>query len=407
MISFFVANRFTASRKASRFLSLISVISITGIAIGVATLIIALTVLSGFEKTIADKIVQFNSHIQITAFSNHTLPDYRFVRPVLVKKLEPHAAGVSPFFAQLAIIKSRRYTDGITIKGILPEYDVSNIGKYIVTGSGDLDYRETDPKILIGKKLAQKLFVKTGDKITLFTLRNNQEPSPENPPGIKQFIVTGIFESGMAEYDDDYAYLNLKNAQELLDVDNRINGYDIKVRDISRIDSLTANLNDYLNYPYYVRSIYNIYQNIFTWIDLQKRLIPISLILIVVVAVFNIIGTLLMIVLERTKAIGILKSLGASRKQIVSIFLLQGIYISLIGIVLGNIIAYILSRLQQEYNIISIPESVYFMSKAPVEIQLQNYLIISAATLLLSAFAAFIPSYIASRINPVNTIRFN
>jgi len=407
MISIFVANRFTASRKASRFISLISFISIAGIAIGVATLIIALTVLSGFEKTIADKIVQFNSHIQITAFSNHTLPDYRNVRPVLLKKLKPHAEGISPFIAQLAIIKSRRYTDGITIKGIEPEFDVSNVADYIIAGKNDISYKDQLPNILVGQKLAQKLFVNAGDKVTLFTLTNNQEPSIENPPGIKQFIVAGIFESGMAEYDDDYAYINLRNAQQLLGVDRKINGYDIKVNDISKIDSLAANLNDFLTYPYYVRTIYKIYQNIFTWIDLQKRLIPISLILIVVVAVFNIIGTLLMIVLERTNAIGILKSLGANRKQIVSIFLLQGVYISLIGIVLGNIIAYILSKLQQEYNIISIPETVYYMSKAPIQIDLQNYLLISAATLLLSLLAAFIPSYIASRINPVQTIRFN
>ncbi|MCX6149994.1 MAG: ABC transporter permease [Ignavibacteriales bacterium] len=404
---FFIANRFSLSKKNSRFLSLIGIITIVGIAIGVATLILTLTVLSGFKETISRKIIQLNSHIQITSFNNRVLPDYKIIRPALENKLKPYVEGISPFASNLAIIKSKRTTDGIIIKGILPEYDVSNLKSYITDGRLDLTYQKFQPSILIGKKLAEKLQTRCGDLLTTFTIKNNSIPSPENPPGIKQFRVAAIFESGMAEYDDQFAYTNLLTAQEIFGMTNSVNGYDIKLNNITKIDSLANNLGDYLGYPYYVRTIFKVYQNIFTWIDLQKRLIPIALILIVIVAVFNIVGTLLMIVLERANAIGILKSMGAKNNQVISVFLLQGIYLSIIGIVLGNLIALILSKLQQEFNIIKIPETVYFMSQAPVVIEWQSYLIISVATLILCILASIIPSYIGSKFSPISTLRFN
>ncbi|MEI7812156.1 MAG: ABC transporter permease [Ignavibacteria bacterium] len=405
-VSFFIANRYTLSKKNSRFISLISVISITGIAIGVATLIIALTVIKGFEQTISDKLIQLNSHIQIATFSNRTLPDYKTILPALNRKLQPCVTGISPYALGLAIIKSKNNTEGTTVKGILPEYDIYNLKKYIVEGKLSFDYKSDMPPISVGRKLADKLFVKTGDKITIFTLRNNTVPSPENPPVIKQFRVTSIFESGMAEYDDQFCYINLHAAQDLFDFGDRINGYDVKLNDVSKADSLAQSLQHYLGYPYFPRTIFKIYQHIFTWIDLQKRLVPVSLILIVVVAVFNIISTLLMIVLERSEAIGVLKSLGAGKWQIVGIFLLQGIYLSVIGITLGNLTAYVLSMLQDKFEIVSLPESVYFMSKAPILIDWHNYLAVSFITFLLCIAAASIPSYIASKIKPVSTLRF-
>lgn len=410
-LSFFIANRFTGSGKKSRFLSLISIISVLGIAIGVATLILALTVINGFEKTIAEKLIQLNSHIQITTFSNKTLPDYKIIRPVLTRRLQPYATGVSPFVAGLAIIKHKQNTDGVTLKGILPEYDISNIRGYVVEGKFNISTPDSLPPVLLGKKLAERLFVKTGSKVTVFTikndaLKNNALPTPENPPAIKQFRVAGIFESGMAEYDDQYAYINLHTAQEIFGMENHVNGYDIKLNDLSKADSLAENIMGYFGYPYYARTIFKTYQSIFTWVDLQKRLVPISLVLIVIVAVFNIVGTLLMIVLERSNAIGTLKSMGATGRQIISIFVLQGIYLSIIGIAAGNLLALVISILQKKFNLITLPESVYFMSQAPIAIQWQDYLIVSSATFLLCIMAAFIPSFIASRINTLSTLRF-
>jgi lipoprotein-releasing system permease protein len=292
----------------------------------------------------------------------------------------------------------------MNIIGVLPENKLKGVKEHMVSGTPDI---EGNSSILIGKKLADKIYVKPGDKVTLFTLNNDKIPSPENLPNVKNFIVTGIFESGMAEYDDAFAYINLNAAQLLLNIGDNVTGYDIRLNDLTKIDSLTNYLGTKLRYPYKAASIYQMHRNIFTWIELQKKPIPIVLGLIIIVAVFNIIGTLLMMVLEKTSAIGILKSLGAGKRQITTIFLLQGVVLALLGILLGNILGFLLMEIQLKYNIITLPSSVYFMSTVPIDLTLPVFAGVSLLTLFLSIIASVIPSFIASRISPLSSIRFN
>lgn len=400
--SWLIAKNFILSRKDSRFISLISFISIIGIALGVATLIIAISVLKGFEQTITNKIIDFDSHIKITSYRN-ILPDYHHTLPFLRKELEPFKPTITPFASKLVIVSYKKKKEGISLIGIDPTDTKPSLVKNIVEGKFIL----TDDGVIIGKKLAEKLFIKVGDKITVFALRNDQIPSPENLPNIEKFTVNGIFESGMTEYDDTYAYILLKSAQKLFDIGDNITGYNIQLGDISKIDSLTRYLAKSLRYPHAVRSIYQIHRNIFTWIELQKKPIPIVLALIILVAVFNIVGTLLMIVLEKTNAVGVLKSLGSKRKQIVSIFLIQGTILGLAGILCGCILGYILMYIQIKFNIITLPSSVYFMSKVPFLITVNTFLTIATITFLLCIVVSLIPSYIASRIKPVNALRFS
>ncbi|MEJ2105408.1 MAG: ABC transporter permease [Ignavibacteriaceae bacterium] len=400
--SWFIAKNFIVSRKDSRFISLISVISILGIALGVATLIIAISILKGFEQTITNKIVDFDSHIKITSYHN-ILPDYHKTLPFLENHLKEYNAVITPFAAKIVIVSYKKKKEGISLIGIDSKSEKPSLVKNIVAG----EYNLSDDGIIIGKKLADKLFVKTGDKITVFALRNDQIPSPENLPEIKKFVVNGIFESGMTEYDDNYAYISLVNAQNLYDIGDNITGYNIKLGDISKIDSLTMFLAKSLRYPFSVRSIYQIHRNIFTWIELQKKPIPIVLALIILVAVFNIVGTLLMIVLEKTNAIGVLKSLGSKRKQIVGVFLIHGAVLGILGIVVGCILAYLLMFIQMQFNVITLPSSVYFMSRVPFLITYDTFILISVITFILCIVVSIIPSYIASRINPVNALRFS
>lgn len=400
-VPFFISKRYILSKKDSRFINLISTISIIGIALGVATLIIALSILKGFEETITDKIVDFDAHIKITSYKN-VLPDYKKNQAIIKNILGDREAQVNPFISNLAIVGTKKIKEGVNIKGINPLDKWYGVEENITRGSFSLG----ENKIIIGKKLADKLHIKINDNVTLFALKNNEIPSQENFPNIDKFTVSGIFESGMAEYDDLTTYISLKDAQQLFGTGDFINGYDIKLRDVSRIDSLTEVLSAELRYPHSVRSIYQIHRNIFTWINLQKEPIPIVLGLIIIVAVINIIGTILMIVLEKTSSIGILKSLGASRKQIVAIFVYQGIFLALTGIVAGNLLAFILAVLQKEYNLISLPSSVYFVSTVPIQISPEVFFGISIITFLLSLLISVIPSYIASRIQPVSSIRF-
>ena len=400
--SWLIAKNFILSRKDSRFISLISFIAITGIALGVATLIIAISILKGFEQTITNKIVGFDSHIRITSYQS-TLPDYHHTLPLLQKVLEPFKPTITPFAAKLVLVSYKKKKEGVSLIGI----DSTNRKPFFVKNLVEGKFILSDDGIIIGKKLAEKLFVKVGDKITVFALKNDQIPSLENLPNIEKFKVNGIFESGMTEYDDTYAYTSLKSAQKLFDIGDNITGYNIQLGDISKIDSLTRYLTKTLRYPHSVRSIYQIHRNIFTWIELQKKPIPIVLALIILVAVFNIVGTLLMIVLEKTNAVGILKSLGSKRKQIVSIFVIQGTIIGLAGIFFGCILGYVLMFIQIKFNIITLPSSVYFMSKVPFQITFDTFLIIAVITFLLCIIVSLIPSYIASRIKPVNALRFS
>jgi lipoprotein-releasing system permease protein len=400
---FFVSRKFTFSRKESKFISFISTISVAGIALGVATLIIALSILNGFEKTITSKIVDFDSHIKIVSYRS-VLPDYKENLSLLEEITGDYLREISPYASKISIISSRKIKEGVNVKGILPEHGGS-IRENITEGEFTLSTAD-NPTVVIGRKLANKLRAGVGDRLTLFSLKNDELPSPDNMPNIMRITVSGIFESGMAEYDDLNVYVHLSEAQKLFGIDDRITGYDITLNNTAKIDSLTEVLSETLRYPHSVRSIYQIHRNIFTWIELQKEPIPIVLALIIIVAVFNIIGTLLMVVLEKTNAIGVLKSIGATGGQVISIFLMQGVFLALIGIAAGNLLAFTLLEIQQTYQIITIPSSVYFMTSVPIEMTWQIFTLVSLVTLVLCILASTIPSYIASKISPVTSLRF-
>ncbi|NWF89678.1 MAG: ABC transporter permease [Ignavibacteriaceae bacterium] len=400
----FISKKFTLSRKESRFITIISSISILGISLGVATLIIALSILEGFAETIQKKIIDLDSHIQITSYQT-VLPNYKRVLPA-IRQILGTSAEVNPYASNLVIISSKHTKEGVNIKGITPENKSINLEKNIIEGKLDLN-NDSPPSIIVGKKLADKLFVKLNDFVTVFALKNNEIPSIDNPPTIEQFKVKGIFETGMAEYDDLIAYTNLTCAQNLFGFGDKITGYDIKLNDISKIDSISNLLASQLRYPHAVSSIFQKHRNIFTWIELQKKPIPIVLGLIILVAAFNIISSLLMVVLEKTHSIGVLKSLGATNGQITKIFAYQGVFLAIIGIIIGNLLALLLMSIQLHYNLISLPSSVYFTSTVPIILSLKIFAGVSIIALLLCFAAAFIPSYIASKIKPISSLRFS
>jgi lipoprotein-releasing system permease protein len=406
-LSFLLAKKYLQSRKNSRFVSAISAITIIGIALGIIVVVIALTVLDGFEKVISEKIVSMNSHIKITSFGNRNLPPSNEVVPFINKNFGNRIEKIEPFVAKLAIIKSRKRTEGITINGVLQNTKEIGLSSYVAEGRFDLSSNDSLPNIILGKTLAEKLFIKSGDVVTVFSLLKDQKPSIDNPPSIQQFKVAGIYESGMSEYDDLNAFVNISVAQEIFGMGNLVSGFNLKTKDLKTINLLADDLQNYLGYPFYVRTIFQIHQNIFTWLDLQKEPIPIVLGLIIFVAVFNIIGTLLIIVLERTNSVGILRSLGANKKLIMKVFLYHSLFITSIGIIAGNFLAYLFSILQLHFNIITLPGKVYFVSKVPMAINIENYLLVTAVTFCVSLLASMIPAFIAMKIKPISAIRFN
>ena len=316
--SFFIAKKYIFSRKESKFISFISVITISGIALGVATLIISLSILKGFENTITYKVMDFDSHIQITSYSG-TIPEYKNEFNKIKKILNDKINTMQPYLSQLAIISKKRRKEGVSVKGIRLHDNWNGIKRDIIAGK----FLEEENKnyIVIGKKLADKLLTKLGDYVTLFALSNEKLPSLDNPPNIEKFQIVGIYESGMSSYDDLNVYVSLKDEQDLFDLDAQISGIDIKLNNTTQINETKDILKKVMRYPNKVHTIYETHRNIFTWIELQKKPIPIILTLIILVAVFNIIGTLLIMVLEKTSSLGVLRSIGANRRQIIKIFL--------------------------------------------------------------------------------------
>ncbi len=402
----FLAKRFLRSKKESSFISFITFISIAGTAIGVAALIISVSVLNGFEKEITEKAVSLSSHIQIVSFKPEGINDYqKVINTVTDPKLKFGVVAAHPFVQREAVIKYKDRTEGIIVKGVRNSDSIFSSQRKIVSGSGHVGQIDSSlSTIVIGNKLADKLGITLDSKV--FVIATVGIPSAVNTPNIKAFRVVGIYESGLKEYDDVLLYTDMKDAQKLFNMGSYVTGVELFLNDINKIKDVTNEIRLKVDYPNNnAKSVYQAYKGLFTWVELQKKPIPIVLGLITAVAAINIIGFLLMLVLEKTETIGILKSLGATNIDITKIFFYQGMFISVIGIVIGNIIGYGLCLAQLKYDIIRIPE-IYYMSHVPLLIDWNIGFTITVIALLLSIVVTVIPSYLASRLNPITSLRF-
>ena len=401
----FLSKRFLRPGRDAHFISFITLISIAGVAIGVTALIISVSVLNGFEKEITEKAVSVSSHIQVTTFKPTGIGDYQSVINQ-ISSPEENLGIVSahPFVQHEAVIKFKDNTEGIILKGVRKEDNIFSSQRKIVQGSGDISAIDSGiTPLVIGNKIAQKLNISVGNKV--FIIATVGIPSPSNPPAVKPFKVIGIYESGLKEYDDVILYTGLTDVQKLYEMGNNISGIEVMVSDISTIQDATNKIKKILGYPYYARSVFQVYKGLFTWVELQKKPIPLVLGLIVIVAAFNIIAFLLMIVLEKTETIGILKSLGSTNMDITRIFFFQGLLISVTGIIIGNILGYGLCLLELNYNLIKLPD-LYYMTRVPILLDWGSGLLITGLTFILSLLVTIIPSYLASRLNPVTSLRF-
>lgn len=401
-LTLFLLKKIIADKSSKASFSVVSIISIVGITLGVTVLIISLTILDGFEKIIEEKVTDLNSHIIVSGFGNRDLPSLSNFNDILNEKADSNLSSVSQFLSRFILISKGNQTDGATLIG-LPNNNNLDIQKLIIDGEANYN----NGGLVLGKILAQNLGVNSGDSIIIIFSEKPDRISFLNPPQIYKKRINGIFESGMAQYDETIIYTDLEFVQQLINDVTIISGYNIKLKSLENLDEIIDDLQRNLPYPYYARSIFTEHKNIFTWIELQKKPIPIVLGLITLVAVFNIIGTLLMIILERTRFIGILRSLGGKRKDLIMLFTINGVYLSSIGIIIGNILALILSLIQLNFDIITLPSSIYFISKVPIIINPTNYFVVSAVAFIAAILASFIPSFIASRFNIINAIRFD
>ncbi len=399
----YILRRYIRSKREGGFISLITSIGMVGVMLGVAALIIALTILGGFEKEIKEKVIGFAAHVQVVGFQNQPLPDHTAAIERIHTEI-PGVRAISPVISKEVIIRSKGYTEGVLLKGVDEVVDISATRKQIIGGKYDLNSGNGSPKLVIGKKLAGKLDLRVGDRATLFGIGGNLKSL--STPIVRQFVVTGMYETGMAEYDDVYIYTSISAAQDLFQLEGRITGIEILVDDLSHTSLVANRIEELLGYPYYARTVQQLYRNLFSWIELQKKPTPVILGLIIIVAVVNIIGTLLMVVMEKTHQIGVLKSMGATSRSIRKIFVAEGLLIGVVGTALGNALAYGLSWLQLHEKLISLPAQIYFMSSVPILLRLEDFIAVSLISVFLCFLATLVPASLASRLQPITAIRF-
>ncbi len=406
---FFIAKRYLKARRKTGFISLITYISILGVTIGVAALIIVLSIMNGFESEVRSRIIGFDTHIRLRTYHNEGVENYRKV----INKIRdiPHIIGLSPYILDKGMIRSGERSSGIMVRGADPTTinDVSDLGKTIIYGKLDLgpvlqEDGKKLPGIVLGRYVADQLLVDIGDRVVIISVAGVH--SMFQAPPVKQFVVTGFFETGMYEYDNSYAYISLKSAQDLFRMGERVSGIEIRLDDLYKANEVVKQIDKRLGFPYYAITWFEMRKNLFSWMQFEKWAMFIVLSLIILVAAFNIVSTLIMVVMEKTKEIGILKSMGATSRSITRIFLYEGIIVGAIGTLLGFGIGYALCWAQEEYHFFSLPPDVYFISTLPIKMELHDFIFIGIAAVLICLLAAVYPAKKAASLVPVEAIRY-
>ena len=397
-----IARRYFSAKHRFGFISTISRISIGGLAIGIAALLLTVSILAGFKSTLEERIISFDGHIRLRMFHHRPMGDLPQVRQQLSEY--PEVRYATPYISHEAMIRAGQYTDGVMVEAMSDSAltSVLAVGKYIVEGSLDFTGSSERPGILLSRRLATKLHLSPGDKVTLFSI--DGVPGPGNQPRAKQFTLTALYHTGMSDYDDVFAYIPLSAGQSLFKMPDAATGFLTMLHDPSLVEPFSVQLQDQLGYPYFPVTWHDRHANLFAWLNSQQYPIIIVFGLIAVVAIFNIMSTLMMMVIEKTRDIGVLKSMGSTSGKIWRIFVWNGLIIGLLGCVFGSGLASLLGYLQQRFQLIRIPAEVYFMEQLPIEFHWEHFAIINGIALLLSIIATLYPSMRASRREPIEAI---
>ena len=386
-LEFWIAWRYLATKRKEKFLGLISVIAIMGVVVGVAALMIVTAVMSGFSRDLRDKIIGNFAHIVVS--NNAGIEDPQD----LIKQLKSISdiQGVTPFIDGQALVRQDKSIFGVKIRGIDPQsvIGVSKIGEYLIYG----DLSQLDPEAaLVGKELAKVL----GSKISLQVSKHE----------VHDLDIRGVFSSGMYEYDSEFVFLHLDKVKKMLDQD-KVTGIAIKLNNLEKAGSVKEEIQRLLGYSYRVSTWMELNANFFAALKLEKITMFIMLCLIILVAAFNIISTLIVMVVQKTKDIGILKAIGMSRSQVRRIFTYEGLAIGFVGIGLGIGLGWLLCFLLARYQFVKLPADVYYLDHLPVYLSLwPDVTFIIIAALLITIFSTIYPALRAGRLNPVEALRY-
>lgn len=412
-LPYFIAQRLIKGRReGTSFSRPINVIAIVGIAVGLAVMILAVAILTGFKQQIREKVVGFGSHIQITNFdaniSFETVPISGAQEFVPKIKQIPGIKHIQVFATKAGIIKTDDEIQGVVLKGIGSDFDWNYFSRNMVDGSvfEVTDTGRTD-KVIISKKVSDMLRLRTGDAFAMYFV--------QEPPRSRKFVISGIYETSLDEFDKIYVFCDIGHIKRLNGwEDDQISGFEIFISDFDRLDEMTYAVRDAIGYriaedeaQFKVTNIKFRHPQIFDWLNFQDLNVIIIILLMLVVAGFNMISGLLILILEKTNMVGVLKALGSDDVTIRRVFLYQAAYLIGKGLLWGNLIGIGLAFIQLKTGLISLDPTSYYIKTVPVNLDPLHIILLNAGTMAVIIFMLLVPSQLISRITPVKAIRYD
>ena len=393
---FYLSTRYLRTAQKGSFTRVAGVLSVAGLSVGISALLITLFILNGFEKVISKKIADFDGHIRVKHYLNYPIPS-EISEMDSILFLYKETVSQSRFIQKPALLRKGKVAEGIIVEGIEPDR-VEFINDILVSGRNDISGNQ----IVIGERLANQVNISIGDKIVLFDLATLNGSNKR----LKQFVVAGFFHSGMLEYDNHMIYMNLEQADRLFHMNEKVSGQILRLSESKWANELSEFLKKDLAYPYMVMTWKEKNRSLFKWMNIQRWPILFIFSLIAMVGLVNIISALAMIVLDKTRQIGILKSLGVSHTGLRQLFLFYGFMIGLAGAIIGSFLALILAWMQNNFKIITLPEDIYFMDFIPMDVSIIDVFSIVIISIVCAIFAAIWPTVRAERIEPADALRY-
>ncbi|MCB9186884.1 MAG: ABC transporter permease [Flavobacteriales bacterium] len=408
--SFFIAKRLirTGGRAESSNISgtrPIVRIAIAGIALGLAVMIVSMAIVTGFQKEITDKVVNFGADIIITEYSN-----LNAIEPQPVSKQQDFYPGLTEidgirhmqvFATKAGIVKTDEEIEGVVVKGVGSDFDWSFFKQHLVAGDVFETTDESRSKnILISEVISKKLKLNVGDRMQVFFIQDERQRA-------RIFDVSGIYKTGLSEYDERYVITDITHIQRLNGWDeDQVAGFEVFVDDFSRLDELDDVVYHSIGTDLFSATVKELQPQIFDWLELQDTNVRVIIILMLVVAGFNMISALLIMIIERVYMIGTLKSLGMNDGKIRNIFIYQALYLTGVGLFWGNLVGIVLCLIQDQFGIITLDEASYYVKVVPINLQLMHILLLNLGTLFFCFLMLLLPSMVVSRIQPLKAIRF-
>ena len=408
---FFIAKRYLQSKQHSGFISVVAFIAVGGVILGVAALVIMLSVTNGFSGEVRNRLIGMNAHVSIQRYYGEPIPAF--------EEVIERAAGTEGVVAAAPVIEGKvgvagdRNVDGIVVWGVDPQSfsEVSDLNDHIYDSGGELRLDvppgKKHPGIVLGRHLAARLRVAIGEPVLLVTFPGMERDDLLRgvTPRFHAFVVTDLFESGMYHYDDNFGFISLDEARRVLDIGEAVTNVHLRVADLDRASEIRRRLEADLGYPYRLTDWTQRFPELFEWMELEKWVIFIALSLIILVAAFNIMSILTMSILVKTPEIGILRAMGARTGGIRRIFVYQGAAIGGFGTALGCLCGFAVCWVQGRFEIISIPSNIYIISSLPVDMQWPDFVVVSAVSLGICLLASAVPARRAASLQPVDAIR--